>query len=86
MDALSMDFAHNQFDLLCDLSILDTCYLSRESEIRIRDLLGEVHRVLQVSLTLQNCGATECSLTCCCWLPGRWPSFVFDDSGTRRDV
>ena len=49
MDALSMDFAHNQFDLLCDLSILDTCYLSRESEIRIRDLLGEVHRVLQVS-------------------------------------
>ena len=48
MDALCMDYAHGQFDLVCDLSLLDYCYLSEDADSKVRQLLGEVHRVLAI--------------------------------------
>ena len=48
MDALRLDYVHSQFDLVCDLSILEYCYLCEEPDIKVRQLLEEVHRVLAV--------------------------------------
>jgi hypothetical protein len=50
MDALSLDLAPNHFDLVCDLSLLDHCYLCSDADIHIRQLLGEIFRVLKVSV------------------------------------
>ena len=48
MDALTLDYAHSQFDLVCDLSLLDYCYMCEEPDIKVRQLLEETHRVLAV--------------------------------------